>query len=88
MDVTRAQVSFKNVTFTRKYPCVLLHAAVYGFFATVSDRRLLSDTSVEEGTNLTVYFGMVKGILPSPRRVLFATESLTQGQSANNISNF
>lgn len=56
---------------------------VYGFFASVSDNKLLSNTSVGEGRPaLTVYFGLLKGMLPAVRRVQFKADTLYQGQGS------
>ena len=56
--------------------------AVYGFFANLSDGKLLSNASIGEGSQngLTVYFGLLKGLPPSIRKVQFKTDTPNQGQ--------
>ena len=56
--------------------------AVYGFFATPSDGKLLSNASIGEGSQngLMVYFGLLKGLPPSIRKVQFKTDTPNQGQ--------
>ena len=56
--------------------------AVYGFFATLSDGKLLSNASIGEGSQngLMVYFGLLKGLPPSIRKVQFKTDTPNQGQ--------
>ena len=63
-------------------PSFFLHATVYGFFATMSDGKLLGNTSVNEGRpgGRTVYFGLLKGMLPSIRRVQFTIDGSNLGQ--------
>ena len=56
--------------------------AVYAFFSSMADSKLLNNASIGEGdlTGLTVYFGLFKGSPPSTRKVQFKTDALNQGK--------
>ncbi|KAL5468855.1 hypothetical protein EMCRGX_G029978 [Ephydatia muelleri] len=58
------------------------NCVVYGFFANLSDGKLLSNATIGEGSQngLTVYFGLLKGLPPSIRKVQFKTDTPNQGQ--------